>query len=376
MVKFEEIKSKSILNKYKYRDNWFWCRYSINPYRGCQFACNYCDAITEKYLVHENFEDFFRTIQVKTNAPELLEKEVKKVKRDVVAIDGVSDAYQPVEKKYNITRKALEILRNNKFPIHIVTKSDLVTRDIDLLLEIAENSWCAVSVTIITFDKEVLPLLEPFAPPPEKRLEAVKKLVRAGILAGVDFTPIVPYILDNDKNIEDVIKRTSEAGAKFILPGSMSMRSNQKIRFMELLKENWPELIEKYERLYAGSQSPDQGYMTDVNRKAFELCKKYNIPNYIPPPDFDRPLKENFDVANMLLLIAYFKEMREGNPYAAWAYHKAAQNIEEFKESIKNIHAKNELEKIPGVGESLSNTIAEFLDTGKCEKLEKMKSVW
>jgi len=78
MVKFKEVKAKTVLNKYKYRDNWFWCRYSLNPYRGCQFACNYCDAITEKYLFHENVEDFSRIIYVKTNAPELLEKELKK----------------------------------------------------------------------------------------------------------------------------------------------------------------------------------------------------------------------------------------------------------------------------------------------------------
>ena len=116
--------------------------------------------------------------------------------------------------------------------------------------------------------------------------------------------------------------------------------------------------------------------MTNVNKKAFELCKKYNIPIYISPPDFDRPLKENFDVSNLLLLIAYFKERKEGNAYAAWAYHRAAQNIEYLKESIRNVHAKGELRKIPSVGESLSKTIAEFLDTGECEKLERMKNVW
>ena len=377
MVKFVGMKSKTILTKHKYRDNWFWCRYSINPYRGCQFACNYCDAITEKYLVHEKVEDFSRIIYVKTNAPELLKKEVKKAKKDVVALSGVTDPYQPAERRYGLTRKILEILRDEGFPVLIGTKSDLVLRDVDILSEISKKSWCAVFTTIITFNEKLLSPLEPFAPSPERRLEAMKKLNEAGVQAGVDFTPIVPYILDDDENIEEVIKRAAEAGSKYILPGAgMTLRSNQKVRFLELLEENWPELIEKYGRLYLASGSPAGEYAVGINRKTFELCRKFNIPNYISPPDFERPLKDNFDVANLLLLMAYFKEMRAGDPYAAWAYHRAAQNIEELEENIREIYKRNELKKIPAVGESLAKTIAEFLGTRKVEKLERMKVEW
>jgi len=377
MVKFEEIGSKRVLNRYKYRDNWFWCRYSINPYRGCQFACNYCDAISEKYLVHEKAEDFSRIIYVKTDSPELLIKEIKKAKKDVVALSGVTDPYQPAEKKYGLTRKILEILKDNDFTVHIGTKSDLILRDADILSEISKNSWCAVTVTITTFDKKLLHLIEPFAPSPERRLEAVKKLNEAGVQAGVNFTPIIPFILDDDENIENVVKKAAGAGAKYILHGAgMSLRSNQRIRFLELLEENWPQLIERYERLYRTSESPSNEYAVAISRKAFDFCRKFNIPDYISFPDFKRPLKENFDVANLLLLIAYFKEMRAGDPYAAWAYHRAAQNIEELEEKIREVHAKNDLMKIPAVGESLAKTIAEFLDTGKCEKLERLKIEW
>ena len=377
MVKFKEVKAKTVLNKYRYRDNSFWCRYGINPYRGCQFACNYCDAITEKYLIHENVEDFSRVIYVKTNAPELLEKELKKAEKDVVALSGVTDPYQPAERKYEIMRNVLEVLKDNGFPVHIGTKSDLVLRDIDILSEISTNSWCALSFTVTTFDKNLLSLLEPFSPPPERRLEAVKKLREAGIMAGVDFTPIIPYLLDDDNNIREVIRKASENGAEYLLPGvGMTLRNNQKTRWFELLKENWPELIEKYEKLYGESQEPNREYVVEINRKTFEVCKEFNIKTYTPPPDFERPLKENFQVANLLLLIAYFKERRTGNPYAAWAYHKAAQNIEELEESIRDIHNENELEKISGVGKNLAEIIKEFLDTGKCEKIERLKTEW
>ncbi len=377
MVEFKEAKAKTVLNKYKYRDNWFWCKYSINPYRGCQFACNYCDAITEKYLIHKKVEDFSRVIYVKTNAPELLKKELEKAQKDVVALSGVTDPYQPAERKYDITRKILEVLKDNGFPVHIGTKSDLVLRDADILSEISTNSWCAISFTVTTFDKNLLSLLEPFSPPPERRLEALKKLKEAGIMAGVDFTPIIPYLLDDENNIREVIRKASENGAEYLLPGAgMTLRNNQKTRWLELLKENWPELIEKYEKLYRESRDPSREYLLRINRKTFEICKEFNIKTYVPPPDFERPLKENFQVASLLLLIAYFKERRTGNPYAAWAYHKAAQNIEELQRSIRDIHNENELEKISGVGKNLAETIREFLDTGKSEKIERLETEW
>ena len=371
MTKFIEIEAKSILQKQKFRDNWFWNRYGINPYRGCQFACNYCDAITEKYLVHESYEDFSRIIYVKKNAPEVLEKEVKKVKPDVVAMSGVTDPYQPAEKKYELTRKILEILAEQGFPVHIITKSDLVLRDIDLLREIARQTWCSVSLTIITFNKELLPYLEPFAPSLERRLEAVERLNEAGIQAGVDFTPIVPYLLDNEENIEDVIKRASESAEYILIGAAMTLRSNQRIRFFELLKKNFPELVEKYENLYEKQENPPQDYIERLNRRAFEFCEKYGIKNYIPPPHFERPLKENFDVANLLLLRAFFKEFKSANHYSAWAYHKASQTIENLNESITEICKRKALDKLPGVGKTISKVIEAFLSDAKSERLEK-----
>lgn len=291
-------------------------------------------------------------------------------------MSGVTDPYQPAEKKYGLTRKILEILARHKFPVHIITKSDLVLRDIDLLQEIAEQTWCTVSLTIITFDQELLPHLEPFAPSPTKRLEAIKKLNEAGIQAGVDFTPIVPYLLDSPDNIEEVIERASEP-AKYILIGAaMTLRSNQRVRFLELLKKNLPELVGKYENLYGEQESPPRDYIVRLNRSAFEFCKKYGIKNYILPPCFERPRRENFDVANLLLQIAFFKEFKSANPYSAWAYHKAAQTIDDLNESITEISKRKALDKLLGVGKSISNVIEEFLINAKSEKLEKEMNTW
>jgi len=376
LVRFVEIEAKSILRRYKFRDDWFWNRYGINAYRGCQFACNYCDAITEKYLVHEDYRDFSRTIYVKKNAPRLLEEEIKRAKPDVVCMSGVTDPYQPAERKYKLTRRILEILAEHKFPVHIVTKSDLVLRDIDLLKRIGKETWCAVSLTIITFNEKLLPYLEPFAPPPERRLKVVEKLNEEGIMSGVDFTPIVPYLLDEDENIEEVIKKASWCAEYILIGAEMTLRSNQRLRFFKLLEENFPELLEKYKRLYGEKESPPQDYVLRLNKKAFDFCKRYGIRNYIPPPSFERRYRENFDVANHLLLIAFFKEFKSANPYSAWAYHRASEQIEHLDESIRKIYERRELEKIPWVGRKIAEIIEEFLVHGKTERLKKEMNAW
>lgn len=332
--------------------------------------------MTERYLVHKDYQDFSRIIYVKKNAPQVLEKEVKKIKPDVVAMSGVTDPYQPAERKYGLTRKILEILAEHKFPVHIVTKSNLVLRDIDLLKEIAKETWCAVSLTIITFKQKLLSLLEPFAPLPDKRLDAVEKLNKEGIQAGIDFTPIVPYLLDSKENIEDVIKRAAEH-AEYILIGSgVTLRSNQRTRFLELLKENFLEIVEKYESLYDGKESPSKDYILRLNRKGFEFCKKYGIKNYISPPSFERINKENLEVANLLLLIAFFKEFTSANRWAAWAYHKASQAIENLNENVREICKRRELKRIPGVGDSIAKVIEEFLVSRRTESLEKVINAW
>lgn len=373
MATYIEIDAKTVLNKFKYRDNWFWDRYSINPYRGCEFSCSYCDAMTEKYLIHDDHRDFSSTIYIKKKAPKVLKREIHRFKPDVVGISGVTDPYQPAERKYKLTREILKIFEENRFPVHIGTKSDLVFRDMDILKEISEKTWCTVSFTITSFDEELLSRLEPSAPSPEDRLEAIHVLNEEGIQSGVNFIPIVPYILDSKENIEEVIKRSSEH-AEYILIGSgMTLRSNQKIRFTELLERNFPELLVKYKQLYRHGQEPAGSYILNLNKLAAKLCKRYKIKNYIDPPSFKRQSKQktliptvdydsiNREVANYLLQTAFFMEYKNGDYNSTWKYHSAAENIENLNESIVDIHERDELRKIEGVDESVSEYIVKFL---------------
>ncbi len=147
-------------------------------------------------------------------------------------------------------------------------------------------------------------------------------------------------------------------------------------------------VVEKYENLYGERESPPQDYIVRLNRYAFEFCKKYRIKNYIPPPSFERYTKQktlipiesydraNLEVATLLLLMAFFKEFKSANPYSAWAYHKASQNIENLNESIKDICERGDLRKIHGVGESIIKFIEDYLLEGRSGRLEKEMNTW
>jgi len=229
MVKFIEKDFKSILNVHKFIDNWFWCKYGINTYNGCQFACIYCDSRSEKYYLPEDFQN---DIIVKMNVREMLDKKLSRARTllpDIVALSGANDPYQPAEMKYENTRQCLEILEKHKYPVHISTKSRLVLRDLNLLEQIGKNSWCTISVTITTTKPKIARFLEQKAPSPKQRFAIVKtikektKHVQTGIL----FIPIVPCLCDQDENLEAMVKSTKEAGGDYILFGGMTMRDRQ-----------------------------------------------------------------------------------------------------------------------------------------------------
>ena len=155
VVRYEKKEFKSILNKYKFIDNWFWCRYTLNPYNGCEHACTYCDSRSHKYHLHPEFD---QVIIVKNNVGEMLDKRLTRARTllpDAVAMSGSCDPYQPAEEKFGNTRECLEVLAKHKYPVQIGTKASIVTRDIPLFEQIAENNWCTVCITITTTDNEM-----------------------------------------------------------------------------------------------------------------------------------------------------------------------------------------------------------------------------
>jgi len=274
----KEIQAKTLLNRVPQPDNWFGLRYNMNIYRGCQHQCIYCDSRSECYQI-EDFSD----VLVKVNAVELLRKELssKRIK-GTIGTGSMNDPYMPVEKQYNLTKRSLEIIRQFRFPIHILTKSDLVLRDLQTLQEI-NKVYAAVSFSITTVDDALGKQLEPGAPLVSERYRAMEVLAGHGILTGVVMMPVLPFLEDNVENIAALVSKAYHSGAAYIIPSfGVSLRSGSRDYYYEKLDKHFPGVRESYKKRF--------GYMyhcpvnnVDQLREVFtEFCNEYSLATAIP----------------------------------------------------------------------------------------------
>lgn len=223
-------------------------RWSVNPYRGCQHACAYCYARrTHEYLGYGAGTDFDTRIVAKINAPELLADALARPRwrREMIAFSGVTDCYQPVEAVYQLTRRCLEVCRDRANPIGVVTKSYLVTRDIDILADLARRDLARVYISIPIADEAMARAIEPHAPRPSRRLDAIKALSDAGVPTGVMVAPIIPGL--SDRGIATVLEHAAKRGARYA--GFIPLRLPGAVRevFFERLAKAAPEAVRRVE---------------------------------------------------------------------------------------------------------------------------------
>lgn len=278
MKNTEFITAKSILTKYSEQDSWFHIRYSMNLYRGCQHGCIYCDTRSRCYGI-----DDLSRIKVKSNAIELLSKELGKIKvKDTIGTGSMNDPYMPLEKEMLMTRRALEFINSYRFPVHIITKSDLVLRDADLLCEISKT-FATVSFTITAADDAVSHMIEPGAPPSSARFEALRNLRRAGINSGVTFMPMLPFVTDTEENVRELINMAADAGALYILPAfGVTLRDRQRDYYLARLKELMPQAYEDTVTTYRGTYSFNSPRYKKISALFHEMCSVAGIPKYEP----------------------------------------------------------------------------------------------
>lgn len=361
-VQYVWYKPKKILNKHKHADSWFWDKYSAHPYIGCEHGCEYCYSREAKYSRYSDPDDFSKVIKVKENAPELLRKELSRVPKDITIVGD----YQPVEKETEISRKMLQVCLDLEFPVSLLEKSPLVLRDIDLIEEINRRSWAAVTFSIITTkDDETRSLFEPGAPTVSSRFKAIKQFSDKGILAGVAFMPILPFIYDDDENLEAVVKATAEHGGKFVLAGGLTLASPQKEICYKILEEHFPDLVPKYDKLYKGSYGPECRYYGEIGKKVSELCQKYGILDRMPRYNPEGSFTVNRQISERLQNQLYRMELDCVSNYKIWAYRKAAWALEDLTESVAEIYSRNGrqgLEGVSGVGKSLAAEIERQLE--------------
>lgn len=260
-MRFYEIRARSVLNRVPGRSRMPF-RWTINPYRGCSHACVYCFARpTHRYLGFDAGRDFEREIVVKVNAPEVLRMELARPswKREHVALGTNTDPYQWVEGRYRLMEGIWEGLRDAANPCSVLTKSPLLLRDLPLMLQIAQRTTIGASLSIPTLDEQAWRATEPHTPNPRARLEAVAELNRAGIPTGVLIAPLMPGINDSPHQLEPLLQGAIDAGARSIGGVALHLRSDVKDVFMDWLRTQRPELVERYEDLYRrGAYAPNE----------------------------------------------------------------------------------------------------------------------
>ena len=367
---FIPYQAKTILNKHKRPDTWFWTRYTAYPYIGCQHGCEFCYCRETKYAPYDDIADFPYRIKVKENAPALLSKALSKVPRDVVAVGD----YQPAEKKFEISRRMLEICLELEFPVFILERSPLILRDLDLLVEINKKAHVSVLFSIIhTADSphaERISAMERLAPPPAKRFEAMRIIADQGIQCGTCFMPILPELCDTPQNISSVINHTVDSGGSFILGAPLTLADQQKTYFMQHLRESEPGLCEKYAALYPDSAyGPADDMWIKSGRLIREMCAQAGIPDRMPRPIHPQEKRAlNKKAVEYLADQMYTMELDRVPQQKMWPYRKAAWSIEDTRQDISLIYrqmGRKGLESIQHVGPTFAGLLEQIIQEQK-----------
>jgi DNA repair photolyase len=295
LIDFRAIQSRTILNKSvsKRQIKHYW---TINPFRGCEFGCKYCFArYTHEFLQPAPINTpprgtldipqqpwalaFEHEIYLKENAAWLLEQELRNIDpSEEIAIGTATDPYQPIERRVGITRSLLEVFARQKgLRIGIITKSSLITRDIDLLQQIAKHNTLVLHITITTTDAALARKLEPRAPRPDLRFAALRKLCIAGLNAGVLCSPLLPGINDSVPSIDAVAARAAAAGASFLGANPLFLKSCSRPTWLAFVREHLPHLADDYNRRYATADFVDATYRNRMATIVRQLCRKHHL---------------------------------------------------------------------------------------------------
>jgi DNA repair photolyase len=301
-VEYFTLPSRSLLNRcVSNRSMPF--TWTINPYRGCEFGCKYCYArYTHEFMEMRDGVDFEQKIYVKQHAAQLLRQELRRVKpEEAIALGTATDPYQPAERRYEVTHAILEeFARHSGYELGIVTKSNLILRDLDLLRDMAKLNPLSVHVTVTTLNVELARILEPRAPRPDLRLEAVRALSAAGLRVGLSCSPVVPGITDSPADLEALVRAASEAGADYVFANPLFLKPCSAAVFLPFLEQNFPDLIENYRKRYQDRAFLPPAYGKHLSQLIAHLRQKYNLahrdrrPSYAtkwPVQAFDEQLK-------------------------------------------------------------------------------------
>jgi DNA repair photolyase len=278
-VEYFTLPAKSLLNRcVSGRQMPF--TWTINPYRGCEFACKYCYArYTHEFMEMRDGVDFEQKIYVKQHAANLLRHDLHRVKAgEAIALGTATDPYQPAERRYEVTRGILEeFARHRGYELGIVTKSNLIVRDVAPLQEVAKTNKLSVHITITTLNFDLARILEPRAPRPDLRLDAVRALSEAGVRVGVSCSPVLPAITDSPADLEALVRAAAEAGADHVFANPLFLKPCSAAVFLPFLEQNFPSLVENYRQRYQGRSFLPEAYAKRLSQLIHRFREKYGI---------------------------------------------------------------------------------------------------
>ena len=277
-VEYFTLPARSLLNRCTgVRMPFTW---TVNPYRGCEFACKYCYArYTHEFMEMRDGVEFEQKIYVKQHTADLLRRDLRRVKRgESIALGTATDPYQPAERRYEVTRGILEeFVRHRGLELGIVTKSNLIVRDLDLLREVSRNNVLSVHITVTTLNVELARILEPRAPRPDLRMEAVREISEAGINVGVSCSPVLPGITDSPADLEALVREAAAAGARHIFANPLFLKPCSAAVFLPFLEKHFPHLVDNYRRRYQDRAFLPPSYGKRISQLIARLRQKYGI---------------------------------------------------------------------------------------------------
>ncbi|MDR2623861.1 MAG: radical SAM protein [Methanobrevibacter sp.] len=303
---FELKDVKTILNKKEGERSSFMDDYSLNPYMGCSFDCSYC------YVNGSKYGNNTSSLVVKSNAYKILKTQLKnKAKsgeRGILNLGSATDCYMPIEKELGLTRDVLKVVNRFRFSVHVITKSDLILRDMDILKKIQKSAALPedvvvkathgienqtieecelhklksiISFSFSTTDDEVAKVFEPNAPAPSKRLETINKLKKEGFLVGVILMPILPFLSDSEECLNEVFSDFKKCNVDYVLHGSLTLfgdcGNHSRDRYLNLLKENYPEVHERTSMMFKEKNYSSRFYQEKLNKRIYRIANDFNI---------------------------------------------------------------------------------------------------
>lgn len=396
-MRYETIQAKTLLSKPIYGDAWFHSNRSMNSYRGCEHGCVYCDGHCQYYRI----DNFYTHIRIKENAPQVLRRELERAKfrsqskmqsetlvrflseqdkskvidqgprKIIVGVSGgVSDAYQQAEEEYRITRQVLETLHDFRLPVFILTKSNRVLRDLDLLKEMHKQSFVSVCFSITLHNEKMRSIFEPKSSATWERFEALKQIRKAGVYGGVMAYPIIPTVGDTWENMRGLAKEAKKVGAEFILFAGMTLKpGRQKEYFFNVVRRQVPQVYDRLQQIYANNHTYGYPILDRLPANAmvqgYKICCELGISDRsIRHMTSDEP-EANLRVLNRLLDFVFYRSMVLGKPKRSWfPYSELAIKIEKGVTDLIELQQQGLLGETLNIPASMVNDIEEILETG------------